>query len=325
MKKHEQLLNMLEAAGASHTSGEEISRMLNVSRTAVWKHVNKLRELGYVIEASPRLGYTLAAKPDKLSTDALSEAIRTDTFGRWLHLFETTVSTQEEAMRLAKQGAPEGSLVLAEEQTGGRGRQGRKFFSPSGKGIWMSVILRPQQPLQYMPQLTLLAGVAVCRAVRRVTDVEAVIKWPNDLLVDGRKICGILLESAVEDQRVRYCIAGIGIDVNLDADDYPEELKHVATSLKEAAGTPIDRTALIAAVMEELEDLYTLYRQEGFKPIGVSWEALSATVGRQVSVRDNGQAVEGTAEGLDASGALLVRRTDGSLVTVFSGDIQINS
>jgi BirA family biotin operon repressor/biotin-[acetyl-CoA-carboxylase] ligase len=324
LKKHEQLLNRLEEAGASPVSGEEISRMLNVSRTAVWKHVNKLRELGYVIEASPRLGYTLAAKPDKLDADALSGAIRTKLFGRRLHLLDTTVSTQGDAMRLAEQGAPEGTLVVSEEQTGGRGRQGRKFFSPSGKGVWMSVILRPQQPLQYTSQLTLLAGVAVCRAVRRVASVEAFIKWPNDLLVDGRKVCGILLESAVEDQRIRYCIAGIGIDVNLDAGDYPEELRPIATSLKEAAGAAVDRTALIAAVMEELEGLYTLYGQEGFKPIGVLWEALSAIVGRRVSVRDNGQPVEGTAEGLDASGALLVRRSDGSLATIFSGDIQIN-
>ncbi|MFB5762539.1 biotin--[acetyl-CoA-carboxylase] ligase [Paenibacillus medicaginis] len=324
MKKHELLLNMLEEAGASPVSGEEVSRMLNVSRTAVWKHVNKLRELGYVIEASPRLGYTLAAKPDKLNADKLSEVIRTQSFGRRLHLLDTTVSTQGDAMRLAEQGAPEGTLVVSEEQTGGRGRQGRKFFSPPRKGVWMSVILRPQQPLQYTSQLTLLAGVAVCRAVRRVAGVEAFIKWPNDLLVDGRKVCGILLESAVEDQRIRYCIAGIGIDVNLDAEDYPEELRTIATSLKEAAGAPVDRTALIAAVMDELESLYMLYGQEGFKPIGVLWEALSAIVGRKVSVKDNGQPVEGIAEGLDAAGALLVRRSDGSLATVFSGDIQIN-
>lgn len=298
--------------------------MLNVSRTAVWKHVNKLRELGYVIEASPRLGYTLTAKPDKLNATALTRAMRTRMFGRHLHLLDTTVSTQENAMRLAERGAAEGTLVIAEEQTGGRGRQGRKFFSPSGQGIWMSVILRPQQPLQYTPQLTLLVGVAVCRAVRRITGVAAVIKWPNDLLIDGRKVCGILLESAVEDQRTRYCIAGIGIDVNLDATDYPVELQNIATSLKEATGAHVDRTALIAAVMEELENLYTLYGEEGFKSIGVMWEALSAIVGRRVSVKDNGQAIEGTVEGLDASGALLVRRSDGSLATLFAGDVQMN-
>ncbi|EHS56539.1 biotin--[acetyl-CoA-carboxylase] ligase [Paenibacillus sp. Aloe-11] len=324
MNNHERLLGILEEGASDYVSGEEISRRLSVSRTAIWKQINKLRELGYTIEASSRRGYRLVSHPDRLEVSKLARALNTESFGQRIVILDSTVSTQQDAMRLAEEGAPEGTVVLAEEQTAGRGRLGRKWFSPRGKGVWMSIVQRPTQPLGFTPQLTLLTGVAVCRAIRRLTGVEAGIKWPNDLLIHGRKVSGILLESATEDQRVRYCIAGIGIDVNLNTDDYPEELTQLGTSLKIEAGREIDRTELIAAVLEEMEQLCRLYAEQGFQPIAMLWEALSVTINRSVRAHTGqGIVVEGIAVGLDPSGALVVETDQGERIQVISGDIQL--
>ncbi|MDR0271569.1 biotin--[acetyl-CoA-carboxylase] ligase [Paenibacillus sp.] len=324
MSEKETLLDLLLASPQEFVSGEEISRRLSVSRTAVWKQINKLREAGYEFEAVPHKGYRILNKPERLETLSLIEAFKTNTIGKKLKVLESTISTQEEARVLAEAGAPEGTLVIAEEQTGGRGRMGRRWLSPKGKGIWMSLLLRPKQPLHCMPQLTLLTGVAVCRAVRRTTGVMAGLKWPNDLLVNGRKISGILLESAAEDEYVRYCITGIGISANLDMDDYPEELKDAATSLKIEAGEKVDRVQLIAAVWEEFEALYALYQEEGFGPIASLWEALSVTLGKPVTVYTASGPVSGKADKLDPSGALLVITDDGRRVPVFSGDVKLS-
>ncbi|MGO4731584.1 biotin--[acetyl-CoA-carboxylase] ligase [Paenibacillus sp. 2KB_22] len=325
MTKHEDLLHMLLNAEGRFVSGEEISRNLSISRTAVWKHVNKLRDMGYEFEAVSRKGYRLVTKPDSIDATALQLALDTTIFGRKAVLLTSTLSTQGDVLKLAEQGQAEGAVVIAEEQTGGRGRFGRQWFSPPGKGIWMSVLLRPDLPLQHTPQLTLLTGVAVCRAVRTCTGADAGIKWPNDLLIDGRKVCGILLESTVEDHEVRYCIAGIGVDVNFDPEDYPEDLTTIATSLKMETGQPVDRTKLTAAILTELEQLYFLYQKEGFGVISALWEALSVSLNREITVTNPQGVIEGKAIGLDPSGALLVEKHDGEHALVISGEISWKS
>ncbi|MEK5027355.1 biotin--[acetyl-CoA-carboxylase] ligase [Paenibacillus sp. FSL M7-1046] len=251
-----------------------------------------------------------------------------DTFvsgwNRSVQRLETVVSTQEEAKRLAENGAPEGTAIIAEEQTGGRGRMGRKWHSPRGKGIWMSVVLRPNLPLSLTPQLTLLAGVAVCRAIREISGVQAGIKWPNDLLAGGRKICGILLESSLREGGLHYCIAGIGIAVNLTEDDYPDDLQGVGTSLLiEGGGIPVDRQQLTEAVLAELEFLYTLYIERGFKPVRELWESMSVTLGRQVYFNTPEGRSEGTAVGLDDGGGLLLRDAAGNITCILSGEIEM--
>jgi BirA family biotin operon repressor/biotin-[acetyl-CoA-carboxylase] ligase len=325
MTKHEDLLHMLLNAEGRFVSGEEISRNLSISRTAVWKHVNKLRDMGYEFEAVSRKGYRLVTKPDSIDATALQLALDTAVFGRKAILLTSTLSTQGDVLKLAEQGQAEGAVVIAEEQTGGRGRFGRKWFSPPGKGIWMSILLRPDLPLQHTPQLTLLAGVAVCRAVRACTGADAGIKWPNDLLIDGRKVCGILLESTVEDHEVRYCIAGIGVDVNFDPEDYPEDLTTIATSLKMETGQPVDRTKLTAAILTELEQLYFLYQKEGFGVISALWEALSVSMNREIAVTNPQGIIEGKSIGLDPSGALVVEKHNGEHVLVISGEVSWES
>ncbi|MEF2964319.1 biotin--[acetyl-CoA-carboxylase] ligase [Paenibacillus sp. M1] len=321
--EHNKLLEMLKAAPGEYISGEEISRRLSISRTAVWKQINKLREEGYEFEAVSRKGYRLVGSPDKLEEAAIGAMLQTSGFARKLRLLDVTSSTQEAARLLAEEGAAEGTLVIAEEQTGGRGRQGRMWFSPPHKGVWMSLLLRPRRPLAFAPQLTLLTAVAVCRAIRKVSGADAGIKWPNDILIGGKKVCGILIESAGEDEMIKYCIAGIGIDVNLEPEDIPAELRSVATSLKIESGRHIDRAELIAAVMNELEQLYKLHEEEGFAPIRLLWEALSVTLGRRVTVWGGRGDISGVAKSLDESGALVLQDEHGSDVKIFSGDVQL--
>ncbi|MGE7824447.1 biotin--[acetyl-CoA-carboxylase] ligase [Paenibacillus sp. NPDC093718] len=328
MKDYDQdktLLKMFQEHSGQFLSGEEISRKLSISRTAVWKQINKLRQLGYDFEAVPRLGYRMMDEPDKLSVEQLTAGMSSQTFGKTLKLLDKTTSTQEDARQLAEEGAAEGTLVISEEQTGGRGRMGRKFHSPRGKGIWMSLVLRPKQPLHLTQQLTLLTGVAVCRAITKCAGVQTDIKWPNDILFQGKKVCGILLESATEDERVRYCIAGIGISANLKESDFPEELRSVATSIRMAGGATVNRTGLIQSIMAEMEVLYELYNEQGFEPIASLWEALSGTVGREVHVQTARDRFSGIATGLNRDGALLVRNQDDELIPVYSGEILFNT
>lgn len=308
----------------TYVSGEEISRKLEISRAAVWKQINKLREKGYEFDAVPRVGYRLKQKPERIELVLLLSQLRTTQMGRQIKLLESTPSTQLVAQELAEQGAVEGTIVIAEEQTSGRGRMGRVWHSPAGKGIWMSMILKPQTSLQFTPQLTLVIAVALCRALQRMTGLAIGIKWPNDLLIGTRKISGILLESSAEDERVRYAIAGIGISANLDESDYPEELRPIATSLKIEAGAKVDRETIIAEFLYELETLYQMYHEQGFGPIKTLWEALSVSLHRPITIRTPMGTIQGVAECLDDSGALWITDEKGERRKIFSGDVEIN-
>lgn len=302
-------------------SGEEISRRLDISRTAVWKQINRLRSKGYEFEAVPKLGYRLVQMPTQLDELSLLAKLKTSKLGHQLRIIARTESTQNDAAVWALEGAEDGAVIIAEEQTGGRGRQGKSFHSPAGKGIWMSLILRPQIPLQFTPQLTLLSAVALCRAMKRMSEVDLGIKWPNDILCEDKKVCGILTESSAEDERLVHVIAGVGISVNLEEHDYPEELRSKVTSLKIASGKEIDRASLVAECLFELEQLYKLYVEQGFAPIRTLWEAQSVTIGRSLSVTTPNGIVSGVAQGLDDSGALIVLGEDGCYRKIFSGDV----
>jgi BirA family biotin operon repressor/biotin-[acetyl-CoA-carboxylase] ligase len=318
---NEQLLKLFRERPEQYISGEELSRTLNCSRTAVWKHIQALRGHGYEFESASRRGYRLVRMPDRLNSAAILSGLRTNIMGRRLHIFDSVESTQTTAQRLVAEGAGEGTLVLAEQQTIGRGRMGRSWHSPEGKGVWMSLVLFPQIPLPFTPQLTLLTAVAVCRAIRRLVSVNVGIKWPNDLLIEGKKVCGILLESKAEDERLLYIVAGIGISANLSAGDYPEHLQNIATSLLIESGRAVDRNRLVGETMAQFEDLYGLYRQEGFEPIRLLWEALSVTLGRSVRIPSKEGSLTGTAQGIDEMGALVVRLPDGEIRKIYSGDI----
>ncbi|MFD2612052.1 biotin--[acetyl-CoA-carboxylase] ligase [Paenibacillus gansuensis] len=318
----EPILDVFRERPDEFVSGEYISEKLQCSRTAVWKQIRKLKAQGYEFEAVPRLGYRLKQAADRIQAEMLQRDLTTRTIGRTIRMLDTVDSTQRVAREWVAAGAEEGSVVLAEGQTAGRGRMERKWHSPQGKGIWMSLILKPTVPIHFLPQLTLLTAVALCRAVKQTIPVECGIKWPNDLLIGGRKTAGILLESSAEDERLRYVIAGIGVSVNLTEEDYPPELREIATSLRIAAGHAVDRTELLQTFFKQFEDLYDLYLQQGFGPIRTLWEASSITIGRKVSVRSASGDITGLALGIDEHGALLLQLDDGNIKPVYSGDVE---
>ncbi|SEN26773.1 biotin--[acetyl-CoA-carboxylase] ligase [Paenibacillus sp. OV219] len=317
------ILQMLEQQTEGYISGELLSQELHISRTAVWKHIKKLESEGYLIEASRRLGYKLIGRPSKLTISELMHQLQDKgvSLVQNVKLFDSVDSTQNIVQRLAEDGAPEGTLVIAEQQTSGRGRMGRKWVSPSSKGIYMSYVLRPGIPLQFAPQLTLLTAVALCRALRSVAaPLDIGIKWPNDLLIGGKKISGILLESIAEDERLRYVVTGIGISVNLTRDDYPPELHDIATSLAIELGRTLDRAEIIAAFFAQFQQLYAIFLKDGFAPIKTLWEALSVTLHKPRKLLVAGGEITATPVGLSDQGALLVEKEDGTIIPIFSAE-----
>lgn len=262
-----------------------------------------------------------AMSGDQLDSALLLSKLETAVLGREMRVYDSVSSTQDEARQWVTQGAPHGALILAEEQTSGRGRLGRLWHSPKGKGVWMSIVLKSDTPFLYPPQLTLLSAVALCRAVRILTGLDVGIKWPNDLLIGEKKVSGILLESVETKAKETVIVAGIGISVNLLLNDYPESLKLKATSLKIESGKTIDRQELIVLFLKQFEDLFELYLREGFSPILTLWEAHSLTLNREVSLRTPKGILTGLAVRLDDTGALILRASDGNEQKVFSGDI----
>jgi BirA family transcriptional regulator, biotin operon repressor / biotin---[acetyl-CoA-carboxylase] ligase len=320
---NEQILQYFLDHEGEYISGEQLSVQLNCSRTAVWKHIEALRKQGYVFDAIQRKGYKLLNKPVVINAAKLMQGLQTKTLGRVLRIYDVVDSTQNIAHSLVRQGAIEGTLVLAEQQNAGRGRMGRNWFSPKGKGVWMSLILKPTISMQFTPQLTLLAAVALCRAIQAHIPHQVGIKWPNDLLINGRKISGILLESSAEDERLNYVIAGIGISVNLSPEDYPDELRLKSTSLYIEKGQLVEREQLICDILLQLEVMLELYAQQGFAPIRSLWEALTISLHKPIRIQTAKGWVEGVANAIDEMGALRVTLPDGEIIKLYSGDIEL--
>ncbi len=319
------ILRALRLAGHSGASGAGLAKLLGVSRAAVWNRVEDLRRHGYEIEASPHHGYILRNSPDALHGDDLMARLQEPRFiGRDIRVFSQTSSTNDIVEKLARDGLPEGSVVFAESQSEGRGRLGRTWLSPAGMGLWFSILLRPPLHPSFATQLTILAAVAVARAIERQTPLRPEIKWPNDILVGHRKVAGILLELASELDRVRHAVLGIGIDVNIPAESFPPHLQHVATSLAAEAGCPIDRPALATAVLAELDRLYSRLRDGDFHEVGDEWMRRCSTLGRHVSISVGSRSITGRAEALDEDGALLVRTEHGALERIVGGDVHLD-
>ncbi|WP_170007449.1 biotin--[acetyl-CoA-carboxylase] ligase [Bacillus fonticola] len=315
----DQLLQYMLSGEAEYVSGQQLAARIGCSRTAIWKAMEELKKEGFEIEAIRNKGYRLLNEHVKLYPARIQQLLSTNTFGRSVYVYDSVQSTQLLAHELAKEGAKEGTVVLAEEQTGGKGRMARPWHSAKGSGIWMSLLLRPTLPPQFTPQFTLLAAVAVTEAVQQVTGVSAEIKWPNDLLIDGKKTTGILTELQAEADRVDYIVMGIGINVHRTS--FPPELSQIATCLEEHACEPVDRTKLVCKILEKLETYNALYMEVGFEPIRRLWEARSYTIGKEVTLKTSTTTRTGIAIGLDENGTLLARDKDGELFSIYTADI----
>jgi len=300
-----------------YVSGDAIAQRLGVSRQALWKHIQELKELGYDIVAVPHLGYRLEGSPDRLFPFEVTRELNTKFVGREIHYYDALPSTMDVAMELGFKGASEGTAVLAETQTKGKGRLGRIWFSPKYKGIYLSLILRPKFEPQNSPLLTLLSAVSISEAIKGHLGIDAQIKWPNDILIHHKKVAGILTELKAETDEVNFVIIGIGINVNNEK----KSLISGSISLKEAKGETISRPALLQEVFCRIEANYQELIHKGPKYIIDKWREHSITLGRRVKVYSHRHHIEGEAVNIDSDGALLVRSDSGITQKVMAGDV----
>ena len=318
------ILRLFREAGSGFVSGELISRELQVSRTAVWKHINGLRDAGYVIEAIPSRGYHLLSSPDILSVDEVRGKLHTTRIGRQLVCMPETTSTNADAFHLAEAGAEEGTTVIADAQSGGKGRRGRVWSSPTGVNLYCSVVLRPSIMPYEAPQLTFLSAVAVARAIEATTTLKTEIKWPNDVLINGRKVAGLLNEMSAETDGINFVILGIGVNLNMTSAQFPADLRTPATSLLLSQGLQINRAQFAATMLGELDRLYTDFLHHGFDPVRDEWQQRCNANGREIVVSDAGvETVRGMFHGIDGDGALLLRLPDGMVDRILSGDVRV--
>jgi BirA family biotin operon repressor/biotin-[acetyl-CoA-carboxylase] ligase len=311
-------------ANPGGVSGAEVAEQLGISRAAVWARIEELRKVGFDIAAGPHLGYRIVGEPDALlADDLLARLGKTKVIGRDIRVFEQTTSTNDVIEKLARDGVKEGAVVFAESQTKGRGRLGRKWISPERKGLWFSVLLRPDLRPQETTQLTVASATALRRAIQSETGLKPEIKWPNDILIGGRKVAGILTELSAELDRVKHVVLGIGVTVNLGAGEFPAELKKTATSLKIESGKTISRAALAVAALRELDVDYARICARQFTAVADEWEEHCTTIGKDVTVQIGDRKIRGRAESLDDAGALLLRTEHGRLEAITGGDVTL--
>jgi len=323
MKKDDKILELFKKNRDSFLSGEEVSQKLGISRQALWKHIEKLREAGYAIEAVPHLGYKLLQVPDKMLVSEIKWNLKTKVIGAEIHFYESVGSTNNVAYKLAEQGAREGTIAIANEQTKGKGRLGRSWVSLAEDGIYLSCILRPDILPNEVSKITLAAAVGVVKAVREFSGLEALIRWPNDILISDRKTAGILTELKGESDRIDFVILGIGINVNTPRRVLPAG----GTSLKEESKSSADfsRVELVKTLLKALEAEYVKFGKTGFSSVRNELKSYSCALGRYVSVTALGTSTKfsGKAVDINENGALVVRLDDGSQRTFLSGDVTL--
>lgn len=320
MTSDARVLTALRQAGDAFASVAELAKRAGEPTERVTARLIELRRLGFEIEERPHVGCRLVASPDALLPDDLQSRLDAKIVGNNILVFQETESTNAVVERMALNGAREGLVVFAESQTKGRGRMGRKWVSPRGKGLWFSVLVRPQFPPAAVTRLTILTAVAVAKAVRDTTRLDARIKWPNDILVNGKKIAGILTEMLSEADTIRHAIIGIGLDVRCSPSDFPPEVRPVASSLEHEANAKFSRPEIAARILSLME-LYYAKAHSRFDEIVDEWANLSTSLGKRVNVTIGSRRIEGTVQALDGDGALLVRRDNGSIEKIVGGDL----
>lgn len=305
-----------------YISGQELCRRFGVSRTAVWKAINQLKEEGFEIEAVRNKGYRLGRENDVLSAEAIKSSITGQWAGRQVEYLKEVDSTNTRVKQMAENGAPHGLLVAAESQTMGKGRRGRGWMSPPGVNIFMSLLLRPELEPSSASMLTLVSAMAVAEGIRQETGLDCGIKWPNDVVAGGKKLCGILTEMSADLDCINYVVPGIGINVNQE--EFPEDIRSVATSLKLECGGTVSRSRLIGAVLKAFEGFYETFMETGdLSGLMEEYSRRLVNRGRGVRVLAPGNEYTGTALGISRTGELLVQADDGSVRQVLSGEVSV--
>lgn len=320
----ERILQELKNHAGQYISGEEISGILQVSRTAVWKCINQLKDMGYVIESQTKKGYRLLESPDSLLPQEMKGNINTEVIGQNLTFFEQVDSTNLYAKRIAEGGFLDGTVIMANEQLNGRGRMGRDWVSPKGKGIWMTIMLKPRISPADASKVTLLAACAVCKAIEEISGLYTKIKWPNDIVLNGKKLCGILTEMSAEIDEINYLIIGIGVNVNIDLEDFPKELQAIATSIKIEKGLGVIRKELAAGIINNFERYYKGFIKTGsIKDYINEYKERSAVLGKEVRVTSSTLEIQGTVVDISEDGQLQLEMQDGTIKEIISGEVSV--
>jgi BirA family biotin operon repressor/biotin-[acetyl-CoA-carboxylase] ligase len=315
------VLEILERATAP-LSGETISNELKITRSAVWKHINELRDMGYDISSSQKEGYRLTRTSSKLLPYEVHKKLRTQFIGKKMRYLETTPSTIWVGKQLCSEGDAgkmRGLVIIAEEQSGGVGRMGRAWVSPSG-GIWITIVLKPGIPVDHIFMITMAGSIAVARAIRKEFDLGALIKWPNDIFIGSKKVAGLLLELSAEADVVHHCLLSIGIDVNVPIKTFLPALQDQVTSICSEVGHEVDRASFLARLLREFESHYLLIEGGEYDAIIREWKSLSCTLENRVQIRTLRKSFEGEAIDIDEFGALIIRKDNGKLERVIAGD-----
>lgn len=316
-----EVLRLLKSAKGAPLSGQKISDDLSISRTAVWKLVARLKEMGYEIGSARGRGYSLNGGVEPFSGVELLCGLDTEFVAQRIAFYDELVSTNITAMELAGAGAPQGTVVIADLQTGGKGRLGRNWLSPSGVNLYTSIILRPRISPLLAPSLTLVFAVAVAEAVENFTSKAPSVKWPNDILIDSRKVAGILMEMNADNDYVNHIICGIGVNINLAPVGSEPGLD--AASLNGKSGEALSRTLFARVLYSSVEKWYKVFLKGGFASVAGAWRGYFNAEGKAVSIKAHGRSVEGICMGIDDFGALLVRQNSGEVSTITSGDMAL--
>ncbi|WP_382397245.1 biotin--[acetyl-CoA-carboxylase] ligase [Lentibacillus salinarum] len=316
------LIELLKTTDHEYVSGQLLSERLHISRSAIWKHMKELEKDGYVIEGVSRKGYRIVKSPDKVSENTLQWGLKTEWLGRNIIHRATADSTQRIAHQAARNNAAHGTVIVADEQTAGKGRMGRQWNSAKHKGIWMSIILRPAITPAAAPQLTLLTATVLADVISEVTIAKPTIKWPNDLLINHKKTAGILTEMQAEQDRIQYIIVGIGMNVNHTADEFPVSVKNKATSVKSETANEQPIVPLIQQLLHDFEQAYDDFIEHGFSNIKNKWESYAYRIGDTIRIQTNHTEIEAVFTGVAEDGALLIHTDNGETQKVYSGEIE---
>lgn len=316
------VLEVLKKNKNSFISGEQLSNQLGVSRTSIWKYINALKQEGYKIDSIPRKGYKLIEEPDTLSKDELLIELEENRLGDSIYYLQQVDSTNNYVKQLALDGAVEGTIVIAEQQTGGRGRLGRHWVSSPRTSIYMSMLLRPPIHPNEAAKITEITAAAVSNAITNVTGLEAGIKWPNDIILDNKKVCGILTEMSAELNNISYVIVGIGVNVNIDG--FSEEISNIATSIKRVLGVEVSRKDIVINIVKEFEKLYYDFIDTGSLRRTVDiCKKKSVTLGRTVRVINKKETIIAKAIDITDNGELVIKKDDGEIINVISGEVSV--
>ena len=315
------LIELLSENEQKYISGQQLSNELNISRSAIWKHMNELKKDGYKIEGKARKGYRIISYPNKLSENTVQWGLSTDWLGKKIYHREVIDSTQLLAHQLALDGAEHGTIILADEQTAGKGRTGRPWQSNKSQGIWMSIILRPDILPYLAPQFTLLTATVLAEVLDGFAEITPHIKWPNDILINGKKISGILTEMQAEQDRVLYVVIGIGLNINQTEDDFQQHLATKSTSLKMETDRNWSLLPIIQQIIHIFEQKYELYMELGFSKIKNDWEKYGFKINERLQIKSGKKQWEGLFLGIAEDGALLAKNDNGEIEKIYSAEI----